>query len=48
VKTAADHRLVDLSLYFRTLVMSSIAARRLGKELKEIHEEGCPVGELLI
>jgi hypothetical protein len=24
--------------------MSTIAARRLGKELKEIHGEGCPVG----
>jgi len=24
--------------------MASIAARRLGKELKEIQKEGCPVG----
>lgn len=28
--------------------MASIAARRLGKELKEIQTEGCPVGALLL
>ncbi|KAJ3576277.1 hypothetical protein NP233_g533 [Leucocoprinus birnbaumii] len=28
--------------------MASIAARRLAKELKEIHNEGCPVGITLL
>ena len=28
------------------ITMGSISARRLGKELSEIRQEGCPVGEL--
>jgi len=44
VTTVWQHRTLVSSWPYFIRRMASIAARRLGKELKEIQKEGCPVG----